>query len=105
MGFSKLTAAKASGLGQRHVPTLGALREVCNKPLSRNHCLALNAASDRLCPAPGLPPAPQVSPSGRGTTWAGGRGAVLEDVWSAPSEDALQAIPRPSRKVPDIAND
>lgn len=35
MGFSKVTAAKASGLGQRHVPTIGVRREVCNKLLKR----------------------------------------------------------------------
>ena len=34
MGFFKLTAAKASGLGQRHVPTLGVRREACNKLLN-----------------------------------------------------------------------
>jgi hypothetical protein len=50
MGFSKLTAAKASGFGQRHVPTIGVRREVGNKLLSRNHSLALNAGRNGTLP-------------------------------------------------------
>jgi hypothetical protein len=84
MGFFKLTAAKASGLGQRHVPTIGVRREVCNKLLKRRvqskPLLSPKSrpkrerypSSTAPCLAPGFPPAPQVSPSGRGTTQPAG---------------------------------